>query len=252
MTATAPTDANVRRRRRVDLTHASTDSQPVHVIGYARVSSDDQGRSGLGLEAQEAAIRSHASHMGWTLVDVVREVASGKGMRERDRPHLRDVLTRLRDADDPAEGVLVAKLDRLSRSVVDGARMFERARAEGWHIVAIDLQLDTSTPMGEMMANLMLTIGQWERRMIGERTRDALSVRRSKGVKLGRPLTADEVARREAGAAVIAQLRAGGLSIRAIADRLNADGVPTISGAGRWNRDIVHKIVRELAGTTAE
>lgn len=234
-----------RKGPRVDLRAEAPDAVAVNVIGYARVSSEDQGRSGLGLDAQEEAIRQHADRMGWALVDVVREVASGKGMRERDRPQLRDILTRLRDDDDPAEGVLVAKLDRLSRSVVDGARLFERAQAEGWHIVAIDLQLDTSTPMGEMMANLMLTIGQWERRMIGERTRDALSVRRSKGVKLGRPLTPDERARREAGAAAIATLRREGLSIRAIADRLNEEGLPTISGAGRWNRDMVHKLVRE-------
>ena len=82
---------------------------------------------------------------------------------------------------------MVAKLDRLSRSLLDFAALMEQARKRGWNLIALDLGVDTSTPAGEMMASVLATFAQFERRLIGQRTKDALAVKRAQGVVLGRP-----------------------------------------------------------------
>jgi DNA invertase Pin-like site-specific DNA recombinase len=129
-----------------------------------------------------------------------------------------------------AEGLVVAKLDRLSRSLLDFAALMERARKRGWNLIALDLGVDTSTPSGEMMASVLATFAQFERRLIGQRTKDALAVKRAQGVTLGRPrkMSDDTVER-------IRELRRLGMSLSDIAHELNAEGVPTATGRGRWH-----------------
>ena len=141
-------------------------SAPTRAIGYVRVSTGDQGESGHGLRAQEAAIQAACALRGWELVGVREEVKSGA--RADNRPLLGDVLASLRRGD--ADAVVVAKLDRLSRSVVDAGRLLEEARKRGFNIVALDLGLDLSTPTGELVANVLAAVAQSERRMIGQRT----------------------------------------------------------------------------------
>jgi len=104
----------------------------------------------------------------------------------------------------------------------------ERARKQGWSLVALDLGVDTSTPSGELMANVLATFAQFERRLIGQRTKDALAIKRSQGVTLGRP--------RELSAEAIGRIRAlhrGGLSLAGIARTLNEEGIETPRG-GSW------------------
>jgi len=105
-----------------------------------------------------------------------------------------------------------------------------RAQAEGWNLVALDLGIDLHTPAGEFMANVMASAAQWERRIIGQRTRDALATKRAQGVRLGRP-------RQLSGSIVdrIVAERDSGWSLRAIADGLNVKGVPTAHGGARWH-----------------
>ena len=96
-----------------------------------------------------------------------------------------------------AGGLLVAKMDRLSRSVVDGAGLMERAAREGWALHFADLDIDTSTPAGEMAANIIISGSQYERRLISQRTRDALAAKRARGERLGAaPALPLEVTRR--------------------------------------------------------
>ncbi len=91
------------------------------------------------------------------------------------------------------------------------------------------------------MASVMASAAQWERRIIGQRTRDALAAKREQGVRLGRPtMIADEVA------LLIRQYRAGGLSIRAIAERLTTEGVPTATGGDRWSPSSVQRVLGSL------
>ena len=154
------------------------------VVGYIRVSTSEQADSGAGLEAQRAAIRSEAERRGWQLVHVFEDAgASGKSLN--GRRGLQRALEAIEAG--TAEGLVVAKLDRLSRSLLDFAALMERARKGGWNLIALDLGVDTSTPAGEMMASVLATFAQFERRLIGQRTKDALAIKRAQGVVLGRP-----------------------------------------------------------------
>ena len=206
----------------------------MNTIGCIRVSSAEQRESGLGLEAQRQAIQAEAERRGWDLVHIYAdEGASGKSMN--GRPGLQEALQAVEGGE--AEALVVSKLDRLSRSLLDFAALMERARKRGWSLCALDLGVDTSTPSGEMMASVLATFAQFERRLIGQRTKDALAVKRSQGVVLGRP--------REVPAAVIervSELRSSGLSVAAIARRLNADGVDTPRG-GRWHSPGVKRVL---------
>lgn len=215
------------------------------MIGYLRVSTEEQASSGLGLEAQRDTIQRYAEQHGWEIVWYVDE---GKSAKNMDRPELQAALARLhapikgkykRDVD----GLVVAKLDRLSRSVPDFAGVLELARARKWSLVAIDLGVDTSTPTGELIANVMMSVAQWERRIIGERTSAALQIAKRNGVKLGRPAALPtESAER------LLALRAEGLPFTQIAATLNAEGVPAALG-GVWHTSTVAKAHARLTKT---
>lgn len=214
---------------------------PLRVIGYVRVSTDEQADSGAGLAAQRSAIESECERRGWDLVAIHEDAAiSGKSMANRHG--LGDALTSL--ADGNASALVVAKLDRLSRSLTDAAALLARSAREGWRLVALDLGVDTTTPQGEVMAHVMAAFAQFERRLIGERTRDALSAVRSRGVTLGRPriLPASTVDR-------IVGWRADGRSLTAIADALTDDGVPTAHSGARWYPSTVAAVLRSAATT---
>src|SRR5207249_7537381 len=88
-----------------------------------------------------------------------------------------------------AKALVAAKLDRLSRSMIDFTALMATAQKHGWALVALDCAVDTTTPAGEAMANVLATFAQFERRLISQRTREALAVKKSQGVRLGRPPT---------------------------------------------------------------
>ena len=206
----------------------------MRAIGYVRVSTDEQADSGAGLEAQRRAIRAEVSRRGWHLVELFEDAASGKSLS--NRPGLQEALRAIEEG--RAETLVVAKLDRLSRSLMDFAALMERSRKGGWALVALDLGVDTTTPSGEMMANVLAVFAHFERRLIGQRTRDALAVKRSQGVKLGRPRQVPEPVRRR-----IRSLRARGLSLEAIASKLNAEGVSTAQGGKCWYPSTVRSLL---------
>ena len=209
------------------------------VVGYTRVSTDEQASSGLGLEAQRTLIERECERRVWDLVEVYEDAgASGKALT--GRPALTEALAAVRGA--LAGALVVAKLDRLSRSLLDFAGLMEASRREGWALVILDLGVDTTTPSGEMIANVMATFAQFERRLIGQRTRDALSVKRRQGVRLGRPTMVEAVVVERI---VIARDR--GQSLRAIAEELNRDDVPRAHGGAKWHASTV-KAVLDQAG----
>ena len=206
-------------------------------IGYVRVSTGEQGESGLGLKAQVAAIRSACEQRGWELVAVREEVKSGA--RTDNRPVLAEVMQALRGRE--VDAVVVAKLDRLSRSVVDAGRLLEAARKGNFNIVALDLGLDLSTPTGELVANVLAAVAQWERRMIGVRTSEALQVK----IAGGWTSSAWELKVPRAVRGRIVKMAQAGMSQRAIANQLNADGVPSLGGS--WHRGTVIRVLRQAA-----
>lgn len=193
-------------------------------VGYCRVSTDEQAESGLGLAAQEAAIRGKIKTTNDRLVDVV--VDDGYSAKDTHRPGLQRVLAMISAGE--ADGVIVSKLDRISRSVPDFAAMLEWFGNADAVFSALDLGVDTSTPAGEMVAHVMLAIGQWERRIIGERTKDALAERKKQGKPISGPSAPPKLVAR------IRKMRDRGMTYQAIADRLNADKIPTMRGGVRW------------------
>jgi len=200
------------------------------LIGYLRVSTDEQGKSGLGLEAQRRAILRECDHRGWVLLRFEQDVASGRSTNGRAG------LSRALDAcaSGEVQGLITAKLDRLSRSVVDFGRLIERAQKERWDIVVLDPALDLSTPGGRLCAGVLVQVAQWEREIIGERIRAALAVSTKKA---GRPRSLDPKIR-----ARIRRLHRAGHGYSEIARRLNAEEVSTAQG-GRWHASTVRKIL---------
>lgn len=210
----------------------------MRAIAYLRVSTEEQAASGLGLEAQRGRVVEEIARRGWESVAVLAD--EGYSAKSLDRPAITEALRMLTAGE--ADALVVAKLDRLSRSLLDFAALMDRSRREGWEVVALDLGMDTSTPSGEMLAGVMATFAQYERRLIGQRTRDALAVKRAQGVRLGRPVGLPPEVRDR-----IAAERAGGATLPAIAEGLNRDQVPTAQGGRCWYPSTVAAVVRSVA-----
>src|SRR5260370_21922020 len=120
------------------------------------------------------------------------DIASGKSTNGRH-----ELERLLAELDHGQAGVLiVAKLDRLARSIVDFGRIMEQAKRRDWNLVALDLGVDTTTSNGRLVANVMMSVAEWERERIGERTRDAMAVKPARGDALGAPSGLPALARR--------------------------------------------------------
>ena len=196
-----------------------------NVIGYVRVSTEEQAQSGAGLAAQRAAILDEAHRRGWNLIEIVED--AGWSAKDLRRPGISAALAALHSK--RADVLVVSKVDRLSRSLLDFAGLVDRATREHWALVALDLGVDSATPSGRMMANVLATFAQFERDLISQRTKDALAQKKAQGVKLGRHVEMSEEVR----ARIVAE-REVGQSVSAIARRLTAEGVPTVQGGQQW------------------
>ena len=193
------------------------------------------------MEAQREAIRADCLRRGWPLKVIHEDVGlSGKGLT--GRAGLRQALEAVRTKE--AGVLVVAKLDRLSRSLVDAAGILARADKEGWKFVALDLGVDTSTPSGALVAQVMASFAEYERKLIGQRTREAMAVKRSQGVRLGRPGKLDPaVAKR------IRDARARGMSYAGVAAELNAEGILRPGGGVHWYPSTVREAAtRKVTG----
>lgn len=212
------------------------EAQATRVLGYVRVSTNEQADSGAGVAAQRAAIDAEAARRRWT-VEYIED--AGYSARSMKRPGLTDALDRLARGD--ATTLVVAKMDRLSRSLLDFAGIMQRAQREGWALVALDSPADLTTPSGEAMAGVMAVFAQLERRLISERTKAALAQRRAAGVRLGRERVISLDVERRA-----RDMRAKGLSIRDICAALDAEGHPT-PGGGPWRPSTLHRVLNRAA-----
>lgn len=196
------------------------------LIGYCRVSTAHQVERGSSLDDQEARIRAWCQGMGYELVGVVREDGSASTL---NRPRFQEALANVFEQG-VADGIVGVKLDRLTRSVRDFCELVERFDKGQRALIAIEDALDTSTAAGRLVATIIATVSQWEREVIGERTKAALGAKRARGECVGRapvgwkhagsgglvPLDADLVRVGKARA-----LRESGLSFRAIMSELN-------------------------------
>lgn len=207
----------------------------MNVLGYVRVSTGEQADSGAGMAAQRAAILAEAARRGWQ-VDFIED--AGYSAASLHRPGIALALERLKSGD--ASVLVVSKMDRLSRSLLDFAGIMQRAQREGWALVALDSPTDLTTASGEAMAGVMAVFAQLERRLISERTRAALAALKAEGMVLGRP--------RVVGVNLAAQIRAlreSGSTLASIAEWLNDAGVPTAHGGERWWPATVRNIAQQ-------
>jgi DNA invertase Pin-like site-specific DNA recombinase len=205
------------------------------MLPYVRVSTDDQAAYGYGLAAQEATLREAFKRRGWTFGELYRD--EGITGTTLDRPALLAALELI--ASGKADGLVVAKLDRLSRSVVDFGMLLEWFTAAGAALVILDFDIDTTTPGGQLVAAVMAAVAAWEAQTISLRTREAKAAARAQGKPTGPPSVVD----RPELAARIRGLRDEGLSMQAICDALNAEGVPTARGASVWRKSAVQSIL---------
>lgn len=237
---------------------------PLRVIGYCRVSTDRQADEGFGLPAQRAAIEAWAAAEGVELVDVVEEAFTG--MVDEDRPMLAELLGRIEDGE--AGGVVVARGDRLARTLTGQEVIFARVWRAGCRVFSADtgevLPDDPDDPMRTFVRQVMGAAAQLDRAMTLARLRGGRAAKAAAGgFAYGSPpfgWRADRMGGLEPVEAEqltivrLVELRRSGLSMRAIAEVLNGDGVPTQRG-GRWGSETVARVLRreapELAGKPA-
>jgi DNA invertase Pin-like site-specific DNA recombinase len=217
------------------------DKSSLRALGYCRVSTSDQGEDGLGIAAQRAAIRAECERRGWQVHAVTTDVASAKSTKHR--PALQEALDCIESG--AADVLVVAKLDRLARSVLDFATLMERAQRRGWAIVALDANVDSTTPHGSLMVNVLAAFAEYERRLISQRTKEALAAKRAQGTRLGRPITLPSDVRDR-----IRREAHEGNSLRNIAAGLERDNVLTAQG-GRWHASTVAAALKSLAHDVA-
>jgi DNA invertase Pin-like site-specific DNA recombinase len=221
----------------------------MRVVGYVRVSTEEQASGGVSLAAQRDKIVAYAKLYDLELVEVIEDPGvSGKTL---DRPGLTRALQLLKQG--AADGLVVAKLDRLTRSVADMATLVARYFGEraGKSLLSVADQVDTRSSAGRLVLNVLVSVAQWERETIAERTAEALRHKRAVGqvygpVPLGFVPNADGMLIVvESESAVVErarQLRATGLSLRAVARQLTSDGCPTKRG-GRWHAVTIAKLL---------
>src|ERR1039457_1130479 len=153
----------------------------MRAIGYARVSTDKQADRGVSLEAQTEKIRAMAVVHGAELIDII--VDGWESAKSLNRPGMARLLTLVDSGE--VQAVIIAKLDRLTRSVKDLCTLLERFTRRGVTLISVAESLDTGSAAGRLVLNIMTAVSQWEREAIGERTRDAMRHKRGNGERVG-------------------------------------------------------------------
>lgn len=230
------------------------------VVGYIRVSTEGQADAGISLDAQRAKLKAYAEAMDLDLVSI-EEDAGISAKTVAGRPGLLRSLELLDSG--AADGLLVVKLDRLTRSVRDLGDLVDRYFARRHSLLSLGDSIDTRTASGRLVLNLLGSVSQWEREATAERTASALAHLRDSGVRLGgeglgwrRTPEIDLSGRRvtveiDTEAVTVRrlhELRASGLSLRAVARTLAEEGHATKRG-GDWRPATVRKVLLRASAT---
>jgi site-specific DNA recombinase len=220
-------------------------------IGYVRVSTDKQAERGVSLEAQAEKIRAMGVVHNAGEIELIVESESAKNLQ---RPGMERMLAEVERGD--VKVVIIAKLDRLTRSVKDLCTLLERFSRRGVTLISVAESLDTGSAAGRLVLNIMTAVSQWEREAIGERTRDAMSHKRSNGecvgnIRYGYRLCGDgkHVEPDMTEQRVLTEirgLRESGKSMRGIAAILNHGAMQTRRGSD-WRLEHVARILKQNA-----
>jgi DNA invertase Pin-like site-specific DNA recombinase len=216
--------------------HREASAKGLTVVGYASISGPAGSARSRELKQQAELIARECERRGLALLEMVGECeTNGKGL---ERPGLSYALERI--AAREAHGLVVSELSRLTHSAADLGSIIEwfaRARAR---LVAAAHALDTHDESGRLAANMLVEVSRWERERLVQRTRKGLQAARLNGQGGGRPAVTDNPELRDR----IHRMRAEGMTLQAIADTLNEDGVPTVRGGAKWR----HSSVQTAAG----
>ena len=204
-------------------------------IGYTRVSTRDQADSGASLASQRTKINAYAILHDLELVEVIED--AGYSAKSLDRPGMTKLLSLIRGR--KITTVVVAKLDRITRSVRDLGELIDLFQRSGVEFASVADHIDTSTASGRLVLNVMGSVSQWEREAIGERTSEALAAMRANGRRIsrhapygyrlnGQGWVEDE--HEQQASCIMRRLRDDGLSLRQIAERLQTQGFTSRSG----------------------
>jgi len=227
----------------------------IKAIGYVRVSTEEQATDGVSLGAQRAKITAYADLYEIDLVAIIED--AGQSAKTLNRPGLQEALELLNKGQ--AEGLLIAKLDRLSRSVVDWNQLIDGYFGEkaGKNIWSVADSIDTTTAAGRLVLNVLMSVAQWERETIGERTKDALQHKKSMGERVGQipygfDLASDgknlnENPEQQKVIVLMKSLRETGMSFSQIGRELEERGIPTQKAGRRWTHKNVASILRRAS-----
>ena len=230
----------------------------LRAVGYVRVSTEQQATEGVSLEAQQVRIRAHCVSQDIELVDIV--IDEGFSAKSLDRPGIKRALAML--SGNQANAIVVVKLDRLTRSVKDLGYLCDSYFREGlpYSLLSVSDSIETRSASGKLMLNVLMSVAQWEREAISERTQEAMNELKRRGVRMGGApygwqyaKDPDEHGRRNIvmhpGEQRVIQrictLHREGLSVLDIAKRLTAEGVRP--RGTEWERPTLYRIL-ERAG----
>jgi len=233
----------------------ATENRPTRVVGYARVSTEGQAQDGVSLDAQRAKLNAYALAMDLNLVEII--VDEGRSAKTLQRRGLQTALSLLMQG--KADALLVTKLDRLTRSVKDLGFLVERYFASGrYSLLSVSDSIDTRSPSGRLVLNVLGSVAQWEREAIVERTKEAMAEIRAQGYRVGyapygyrhstrldahgRRILEEDPTQQEGLSRILALFDAG-KGAKRIAAILSAERVPKGRG-GAWYDEMIYRILR--------
>ncbi len=217
----------------------------MRVIGYTRISDTEQSTDGLSLDTQRKVIERYCEQRGWELIEVIED--DGYTGRNDNRPGLQRALAMLgkRKGHRP-DAIVVARLDRLARSLANLVRYIDLSRERRWGLVAIDMDLNTTSANGRLVIRIIASVAEWESEINSERTSAGMRAvharKRANGEQFGFQPGVDALT-----VTKILRARRRGDSFNVIARKLDKAGTPTPGGGARWYPSTVERICKREA-----
>jgi DNA invertase Pin-like site-specific DNA recombinase len=211
----------------------------MNLIGYVRLSKGKE--KGHSLDSQQSLIQEWAKENGHRLLCVVGEVGSARDPKNLNGRRL--AIAAIKGG--MAEAIVVRDLDRVTRSLADGAGLLKDATVNHWRLLGVD-GLDTDDPEQEFTRHIKMAVAEEERRMIAKRTERALRTARRNGTKIGKPRQIRPDLERR-----IVRLAKKGASPYAIGKRLDAEGIPTAQGGKSWSPSVIREVIKRNGAEAA-
>lgn len=223
-------------------------ARPLSAIGYCRISTEEQVRGGISLDNQQEKIRAYAEIKNFFLIGIAKD--PGFSAKDLNRPGIREVLSLAKSK--KVNAIIVYKLDRLFRDAADALNIIKLFDQKGISFHSIEETIDTNGPMGKFVFTMLAAMAEWERNIISERTRDAMSYKKAQGFRVGDiPFGWDLIKnnrlrknhREQAVISGIKKLRGRGYSLRDISSFLHSEGVTTKKGKARWSPKVLRSVL---------